>query len=275
MQDALKATRNLYYQELEKVTGQNFQAPKRMESSVLKAEEALGNAAPGMASRQAIAEQPLSARAQVGEALQGAHTLGGGPIAGAAKMIAQRVLGETPMAPIQEGLRHFFGDLPSPSPAQVSPQIIPPPRVTPGQPRLAPPAPAQLNAPLPAAPAYVPRAQLPGRAVQQIGAPIAQPLLGAGTGNPEFVTPPTSYPPLNEATAQTSVNAGTPRPAQEPTPQRTINVSPEGTAAIQRPALPAPETHAFSQKAWQAAHPNGNLKTAVKQAKAKGFKVVA
>jgi hypothetical protein len=108
--------------------------------------------------------------------------------------------------------------------------------------------------------------------------PVQQRLLPAQAG-PEgqgILDAPeaTSYPPLNEPTAQTSVYAGTPRPAQEDIPQRTIQVSPEGQAAIQRPALPPPETHAFSQKAWQAQHPNGNLKTAIKQAQAKGFKVV-
>jgi hypothetical protein len=46
------------------------------------------------------------------------------------------------------------------------------------------------------------------------------------------------------------------------------------SAGTQRPALPPPETHAFSQKAWQKAHPKGHLKTAVKQAKAKGYRVI-
>ena len=45
-------------------------------------------------------------------------------------------------------------------------------------------------------------------------------------------------------------------------------------AGIQRPALPPPETHAFSQKAWIKAHPKGNLRTAIKQAKAKGYRVI-
>jgi hypothetical protein len=56
---------------------------------------------------------------------------------------------------------------------------------------------------------------------------------------------------LNEPTAVANVNAGK-----------------------QRPALPPTETHAFSQEAWQKAHPNGNLRTAVKQAKAKGYRVI-
>ena len=46
------------------------------------------------------------------------------------------------------------------------------------------------------------------------------------------------------------------------------------SAEKQKPALPPPETHAFSQKAWQKAHPKGHLRTAVKQAKAKGYRVI-
>jgi hypothetical protein len=272
MQDALKATRNMYYDELQKASGQDFQGAKRMESSVLKAEEALGNAAPGMAARQAIAEQPRSIRGHAADIVQGAHTLKGGPVAGATQFIASKVLGETPMTPVQEGLKSFFGNLPPASPPQIVPAGGGVPRLLPAQPRLVAPAPQQLNAP--AAPPYVGRPQILSPARPSLAPPPAPPMLEAGTGNPEFVTPPSSYPPLNEPTAQTSVNAGTPRPTQEEVPQRTIQVSPEGQAAIQRPALPAPESHAFSQKAWQAAHPNGNLKTAIKQAQARGYRVV-
>jgi hypothetical protein len=274
MQDALKATRDLYYKELEKATGQNFQGAKRMESSVLKAEEALQNSAPGMAAKQAIAEQPRGIKGNAADIIQGANTLKGGPIQGAANFVANRILGETPMTPIQNGLQSFFSDLPARSPAQVSPQVIPP-AGPPGAPQLQAPGQPQLPAPAQVAPAYSPRPQLAGAPpVQQIGAPQTPLQLGAGEGNPEFVTPPASYPPLNEPTAQTSVNAGTPRPVQEEIPQRTINVSPEGTAAIQRPALPPPATHAFDAQKWAQEHPNGNLKTAITQAKSKGFRVI-
>jgi hypothetical protein len=57
------------------------------------------------------------------------------------------------------------------------------------------------------------------------------------------------------------------------TPEESTAVKNAG-AGIQRPALPPPETHAFSQKAWQKAHPKGNLRTAIKQAKAKGYRVI-
>jgi hypothetical protein len=80
-----------------------------------------------------------------------------------------------------------------------------------------------------------------------------------------------STPPLNESAAVLASTAGTER---EASPERTTIGLADGQAAIQRPALPPPETHAFSQKAWQKAHPNGNLKTAIKQAKAKGYRVI-
>ncbi len=75
MQDALNAARDQYYDELQKATGQDFQGAKRMESGAVSAEEALGNAAPGMAARQAIAEQPRSVRGNLASALQGANGL--------------------------------------------------------------------------------------------------------------------------------------------------------------------------------------------------------
>jgi post-segregation antitoxin (ccd killing protein) len=324
MQDALKATRDQYYQELENATGQSFQNAKRMESGVLSAEEALANAAPGMAARQAIAEQPRSLRGQAAEALQGAHTLGGGPIAGTAKLIAKRVLGETPMTPVQEGLRDFFNNLPlrtplragapqfsqgpttpNPrSPIQAQPQLLP--AQTLGQSVTAAPAqslrerlansygadePNQFPSPY-REPATASAMPIPDRGTIAVGPDgVAQrgpagllpertgiPQLTAGDGGPQFVVQPASPPPaLNPATARTNVNAGRPlrqplnRPVEPTAP--TINVSPQGQATVQR-ALPPPETHAWSRSAWSKEHPNGNVKTAEKQARGKGYKVI-
>jgi hypothetical protein len=48
----------------------------------------------------------------------------GGPIAGTAKLVAKKVLGEMPMTPVQEGVQHFFKDLPQPTPPRpVSPEV--------------------------------------------------------------------------------------------------------------------------------------------------------
>lgn len=341
MQDALKATRDQYYEELENATGQNFQGLKRMESGVLSAQEALGNAAPGMAARQAIAEQPRSVRGQVAEALQGAQTVGGGPIAGTAKLLAKKVLGETPMTPVQEGLRNFFSNLPARTPVRpAGPRFSQGPS-TPnpvgsgpyggsgifggvGRVPAAHPAsftqfpllPAETSGVAPAAapqsllerlgngygaqgpnqfpspyrePVSPSAAPVPDRGTITVGPDgIAQrgpagmlpartgiPQLTASTGGPQFVVQPASPPPsLNLATARTRATAGAPMTRPEILPARTMNVSPEGQAAIQRPALPPPETHAFSRSGWAKEHPNGNLKTAERQAISKGYKVI-
>jgi hypothetical protein len=174
MQSALKATRDLYYDQLEQKTGQNFQNLKRMESSVMSAEEGLGNAAPGMAARQAIAQQPRSIRGQAADVLQGAHTVGGSPVAGISKFAARKFLGETPMTPIHEGIQHFFKDLPQPSP----------PRVTGPAPAAAPAGPSISSPPL------APQVQ------------SAAPATVTPSGNPEASPPPapngltTTRPPV-------------------------------------------------------------------------------
>jgi hypothetical protein len=185
LEDALGATRDLYYQKLEQATGQNFQWLKRQESSVLKAQEALQNAAPRMAKQQAIAEQPLSARETAAQALKGVD---GGFMKGAAKLVANKVLGSTPMTPIQEGLQHFFSNLPEPSPTRLSGQYVQP--VTPRTARTqvgttgnAGAVGAGANAPLvpvrpgPAA-VRAPYPQLnPGTAVEPVGPrPVVQPV---------------------------------------------------------------------------------------------------
>ncbi len=319
MQDALQAARDQYYDELEKATGKNFQGAKRMESGVLSAEEALGNAAPGMAAKQAVAEQPRSVRGNLATALQGANGLKSGPISGTAHLLATKVLGETPMTPVQEGLRNFFDGLPARTPLQpAGTRISQGPSVPntriPLQPaRL----PAQTAGQAPAAqapqsllerlsksygssassgypspyqePLAPPVSPIPDRGTISVGpngsaqrgpagllpARTGIPQLTAGTGNPEYVTPKASPPPpLHSPTAQTNPYAGTPRPAQETVPQRTINVSPEGQAAIQRPALPPPETHAWSKSAWLKGNHRGNVAAAEKLARAKGYTVI-
>lgn len=177
--------------------------------------------------------------------------------------------------PSDIGIREAFRKAgPAPNLGTVNPAL----QGAPSSPQLIPPARPQLQAP-----------QSPQTVTTMFGgqsrvgrAPVTPlmpagpaPLqLGSGEGNPEFVTPSTSYPPLNQATAQTSVNAGTPRPLQEEITDRTINVSPQGQAAIQRPALPPPETHAFDAQKWQAAHPSGNVAGAVSRARKSGYKIV-
>jgi hypothetical protein len=177
-------------------------------------------------------------------------------------------------SPTDIGIREAFRPgVPTPNLGKFTPPAVSVGQVQPARPRLESnvPANADFTSPVdtgsyPARPTVVTPQPVQ---VRQLPAQAGPTSSGEPSGQPA-----PSYPPLNEPTAQLNVNAGTPRPAQEEIPQRTIQVNPQGQAAIQRPALPAPETHAFSQKAWQAQHPNGNLKTAIKQATAKGYRVV-
>lgn len=301
LDDTLSATRDQYYQQLEDATGLDFQPAKRMESSLLKAQEALGNAAPNLVNKDAIANENQGKLAAGADFLEGGSKLKSGAIPGVG-YLAEKMRG-TPLDQLHRQLKTAFSDLPKQSVynGPLAGQWQPAPKGLPGQtignadfsgaedsggtgqavPPTVTPVPQQRPA-LPAVAGPEGAGIPPGRNISVTGttqpphgtiplpARLDQPLLGSGEGNPEFVTPPASPPPpLNQPTAQTSVNAGRPmvRPIDRPVeePPRPINIP---------RSLPAPETHAFSQKAWQAAHPNGNLKTAVKQAQAKGYRVV-
>jgi len=298
------AARNHYYDQLEQATGLDFQGLKRTESGVLKAKEAMENVSPSLVNKDVLSHEdvgPLGTIANVADtATRAGHGL---PFVG---FVAEKLRG-TPLEQVQTGMQRFLSDLPQPRSYRgpLTSQWSPTPKSLPanvaanvpaggggqtvntmfsGQRRV----PNAAVTPPPAQQPLLPAKAGPegtgipaGRNITVTGttqpphgtiplpAQFGQPLLGSGEGNPEFVTPPASYPPLNQPTAQTSVNAGRPlvRPIDRPVeePARAVNIP---------RALPAPETHAFSQKAWQAQHPHGNLKTAIKQAQARGFKVV-
>lgn len=302
------AVRNHYYDQLEQATGLDFQGLKRTESGILKAQEALQNVSPSLVNKDVLSHENTGVLGTAANVIDTATRAGHGlPFVGYA---AEKLRG-TPLDQVQTGMQRFLSDLPRPSTYQgpLTSQFGQTPRslpasvpgnapyganptqtgVGPVQPATITPAPtATPQLPAQAGPAGVgippgrnlvaPITVIPPRGSIPLPSRFGQPLLGAGEGNPQFVTPRASPPPaFNSATAQTSVNAGRPmvrpidRPVEPSSPQ--IIVSPKGQATVQR-ALPPPATHAFSQKAWQKAHPNGNLKTAIKQAQAKGYKVV-
>lgn len=266
LQAADGAARDHYYDQLEQATGLDFQGLKHTESGIIKAQEAMQNVTPSLVNKDVLSHEDQGILGTVANVADTATRAGHGlPFVG---YVAEKLRG-TPLEQVQSGMQKFLGDLPQPSTYRgpltsqfgVAPRSLPanvpgnaPYGANPSTGGTGPIRPATVT------PSPVPQAQLPAQAGQ------------AGSGIPPAPAP--TAPPLNQPTARMNVNAGIPRPAQEAIPQRTINVSPEGQAAIQRPALPAPEAHGFSQKAWQAAHPNGNLKTAIKQAQAKGYRVV-
>jgi hypothetical protein len=262
------AARDHYYDQLEQATGLDFQPLKRTESSVLKAQQALGNVGPSLVNKYALASEPRGPGSTAADILQGSKALGGGlPLVS----YAAEKLRPAPIEQVQSSLRNVFSNLPEPSNYRgpLTSRWSPAPRGLPANvpsnaPFGAPSQAAGSAGPVPQptiTPAPSQLRQLPSQA-----GPEGQGIPAALPSNPP--------PPLNLPTARTNVNAGTPRPAQEAIPQRTIAVSPEGQAAIQRPALPAPETHAWSRSTWQKAHPKGNLKTAEKAAAGKGYRII-
>jgi hypothetical protein len=309
MSDALSKLRSVYYDQLEKASGQDFTAAKRTESSIMKAQEALGNAAPQLASKEALIQEPKSLKTTVADALTGARTLRGGPISGTAQLLAEKGLGETPLGQVQAGLQRFFSKLPEPTRAPVAtpkfsvqakqlanPQLRLPADVpanaevsTPGQNPAtggqgAPGGPPGFNvtpggvaapgAPAPATPAVI--TPEPDAAPRQLPAQAGP----EGTGVP-LPTPPTA-PPLNAATASQRTNPPLPpNPQPVPTTPAGFKMGPGGVLerlpAGELPAPkppPSPATHEWSKSQWQAANLKRDIGVAAKHARAMGFKVV-
>jgi len=305
MSDALSKLRGEYYDQLEKASGQDFSAAKRTESSIMKAQEALGNAAPQLASKEALIQEPKGVKATIADALTGARTMGAGPISGTARIIAEKGLGVTPLGQVQEGLQRFFSKLPDRTPppepppqfsaarrqlanpqlqlpadvpgnAEVGPSGQPqPPAAPPGAPpgfNVTPEGAARPGSPAPVTPAVItpePDAvlQLPAQA-----SPGAQ-------GAP-LPSPPTA-PPLNEATSRMRVQPLASNPVPTPPAPAGFKVGPAGLPeripAGQLPTpkpLPSPATHEWSKSAWRAANPKRDLAAASKHARALGYKVV-
>jgi hypothetical protein len=258
MSDALSALRGEYYDQLEKVSGQDFSAAKRTESSLMKAQEALGNAAPQLASKEALIQEPKGIKATVADALTGARTLRGGPISGTAQLIAEKGLGETPLGQMQEGLQRFFSKLPdrTPPPPEPAPQfsaarralsppsypqlpasVIPNAEVGPaGQPTVPSAAPSQASPGFNVSPEGAVRPGAPAAPTPAIVMPAPDPVpqLPAqagpeGQGIPPG--PPTSPPPpVNEATSRMRVEPLPANPAPVPATPAGFTVLPEGVA---------------------------------------------
>lgn len=268
LQSADSATRDHYYDQLEQATGLDFQGLKRTESGVMKAQEALQNVTPSLVNKDVLSHESTGVLGTAANVIDTATRAGHGlPFVGYA---AEKLRG-TPLDQVQSGMQKFLSDLPKPSGYRgpLTSQWSPPQKGLPANV----PGNAPFGGPSQAAGGTGPAAQ-----ATVTPAPVQPPQLPAQAGPEGQGIPPAApsspSPPLNAPTARMNVNAGMPKPAQEQIPQRTFNVNEQGQAAIQRPSLPPPESHAFSQKAWKAAHPNGNLKTAIKQAQAKGYKVV-
>lgn len=112
LQAAADAHRNAFYDQLSNATGVDMSGLKQRQGSHMALQEALGNIAPSLAAKQAIAQEPASIRTQVANALQGAGTMTASPMSGIGKLLAQRVLRVEPMDQVQSLIRKSLQDLP-------------------------------------------------------------------------------------------------------------------------------------------------------------------
>ncbi len=109
----LSTLRDHYYQSLEDATGLDFQPAKRMESSLLKAQEALGNASPGSVNKDVIANEKQGAFSRFGDVLEGGSKISKGGIPGVG-YVAEKLRG-TPLDQMHRQLKTVFSDLPKQS----------------------------------------------------------------------------------------------------------------------------------------------------------------
>jgi hypothetical protein len=226
MRSALSATKDAYYDNLQHVTGQDFRSLKMMESNLMTYQEALANSRRGQFAAQAEFNRPTTTKqkvATVGE-------MAGAVMHGDKGKIARTILREAPMEQTHANIRQVLKGVPkngSGFDVDTEPDVQPRQLGT-GSGIEEGDDTYQHEKGAPARPAVVTPFQ---------NRPLLPETAGQG-----LVTEPAAqqpHPGVNEPTATTRVRQPIFK-KPEPTPARTITVSPEGTATIQRPALPAP-----------------------------------
>lgn len=227
MRAALSATKDAYYDNLQHVTGQDFRSLKMAESNLMTYQEALANSRRGQFAAQAEYNRPTTGKqklATAGEAV-------GAVLHGDKTKIARTILREGPMEQTHANIRQVMKGVPQEGGGF---------DVETGT----------------SEPAAQPRQLGTGSDIQEgddtyhheKGAPARpsvvtpyqeRPLLPETAGQGLVTEPAVAHPGVNEPTATTRVRQPIFK-KPEPTPARTITVSPEGTATVQRPALPPP-----------------------------------
>lgn len=235
LMDAATAARNHYYDSLQDATGLDFRGAKRAEGSLMKAQEALGNAAPGLVNKDTLANADKGKLETAADVAEGGSRFahGGLPVVG---YLAQKLRG-TDLSQLQRQLKIGFSDLPN---AQ---QYRGPLTSQVGRAPLKLPASVPANAPY-GAPSQA--AGSTGPAVPSTITPVPnQPLqLPAQSGPEGQGIPPAPQwdapPPLNQASRFQRTNPPLP-PNPTVTPAGRNIVTPNGEVIPDRPQLKAPE----------------------------------
>lgn len=231
MRAALSATKDAYYDNLQHVTGQDFRSLKMAESNLMTYQEALANSRRAQFAAQAAHEAPTTGKQKIAKAGE----VVGAVLQGNKAKLAQSALFESPMAPTQAHIQRFLKNIPDNVPSTFdngAPVEAPQPRQLE----------SSSTVPDESGATYQHEKGAPTRPA--VVTPFQQRPLLPETAGQGLITDPAQaqpHPGVNEPTAVTRTRQPIFK-KPEPTPARTINVGPDGTATIQRPALPAPPT---------------------------------
>lgn len=263
---AADAARNAYFDQLQKASGIDFKPVKQQQSALLDQQEGAAKLGQSLSSQQAVADEPKNAQQVISEALTGGRALKAGPIAGASQLIAEKVLGRTPLTQPNYLIRKALSSLPDASiPASIAGTVPPSQGAAPvGLP--SPPAPGTGIQPVyRAGTATTIPTSSTNLAGPELSAPARQGQLPQGnlarflteSASPDNVQ--TSYPQLNPATARTVVqpSAANPKPGQL---GRRIIIGPDGLELEPYPL----------QSPFQRIQQQADAATLARLAKAKG-----
>lgn len=117
---AADAARGTYYDQLQQHSGIDFQPIKAQQAALLSQQEGLAGLGQKLSAQQAIADEPKSPQAVAAEAITGGNGIKTGPVEGVAKLIAAKVLRQTPLTQPNYLIRQALSNLPEVSPAAAS-----------------------------------------------------------------------------------------------------------------------------------------------------------
>lgn len=183
---AADTARDSYYDQLQQLSGKDFQPIKQQQSQLMYQQEGLAGLGKNLSAQQAIADEPKAPQQVLSDVLTGGRALKAGPIAGAGQFVAEKLLNRTPLTQPNYLIRKALSNLPEASPAPV---VGVSPTSLPNGPALPPPSPSQL----PAADQIM---NLP---------PLSASRLLSDSSSARSMPIQTPYPDLNEATASTRI----------------------------------------------------------------------
>ena len=241
--DAADALRNLFYDEVQRHTGEDLRPVKRTEGALLDAKYAIKASTNRLTSEHQKFVEPNTPRRLVAKVIEGVAPDGGFkiPVAG---YVADRMRGSS-LDLVQDYWKKALSDLPPPTPAKGPAPVAP---VPPNRPKLGPggPGSAMQTAPPGPVPGQPPPSSVSYPNPAGVGAPAPVPQMGTTPGY-QLPSGPAAYAgpnTVNPSTARTQVAPTlaerTAVPPVAPPPGTGLVLGPDGTVTIPRKMLAAP-----------------------------------